>query len=65
MSSVFFAPGLQPVTQSPHPVHASWWTPAALGPARKVTLTGVGCQGAPSAATRRASILARGGNDAG
>ncbi len=65
MSSVFLAPVLQPVTQSPHPVHASWWTPAALGPERNVTLTGVGYQTAPSAATRSASILASGGNEAG
>ena len=33
MSTVFFAPSLQPVTQFPQPLQAGWYTPAEFTPA--------------------------------
>ncbi len=39
MSTVFFAPTLHPVTQSPQPVQAFWSTPPALVSPVNVTLS--------------------------
>jgi hypothetical protein len=65
--TVFLAPWLQPVTQSPHSVQAACSTPAALGPAVKVTLMGGRTDVAwtPAAARRRAASLVGSGQLSG
>ena len=67
MATVFLAPWLQPVTQSPHLVQAGCSTPAALGPSVKVTLIGGRCTVAPTpfAARDRAASLVGSGQSSG
>ena len=67
MSTVFLAPTLQPVTQSPQRVQAGCSRPAALGPAVNVTFTGGRTKAAPSSSAdaRSAACLGSGGSVSG
>ncbi len=67
MSTVFLAPTLQPVTQSPQLVQAGCSRPAALGPAVNVTLMRGRKNSAPSSSAdaRWAACLGSGGSVSG